>query len=173
MSVMASMDGRNPRMVSKGLDCRKDGLTFGPPPHSSRTSLYRNSEKQGSNVRLCSPLWIKQVYKAADFVFEIPAGQPFWDSDMHEPLLIAVLFPFIRSKPWQLRSTPKMYFMGGQLRKVFSAKEMDSRDILRKFWSQCHRLRFMPENVVRKVLFFNQLEYLSCRGSREIVRRRK
>ena len=107
--------------------------------------------------KLCSPLWIKQVYKAADFVFEIPAGQPFWDSDIYEPLLIAVVFPFIRCTPWQLRATPKMYSMGGLLRKVFNSSEVDSRDILRKFWSECHRLRFMPANVVRKVLFFDKL----------------
>ena len=36
---------------------------------------------------------------------------------MHEPLLIALVFPFLRVKPWQLRSTPKMYSMGGELRK--------------------------------------------------------
>ena len=104
--------------------------------------------------KLCTPMWIKQLFKAADIVFEVPAGQSFWDRSMHEPLLIAILFPFIRCNPWQLRSTPRMYSMGSELRKVFRTEDVDPGDILCKFWSQCHRLRFMPQNVVRKVLYF-------------------
>ena len=108
--------------------------------------------------KLCTPMWIKQLFKAADIVFEIPAGQLFWDCSMHEPLLIAILFPFIRCKPWQLRSTPKMYAMSSELRKVLRAEEMDPGHILREFWDQCHRLRFMPANVVRKMLYFRNGE---------------
>ena len=104
--------------------------------------------------KLCCPLWTKQLFKASDIVIEIPAGQPFWETAMHEPLLIGVVFPFIRSSPWQLRATPKMYSVGGELRKMFKAENLDARDFLRKFWQQCHRLRFMPENVVRQVLYF-------------------
>ena len=85
---------------------------------------------------------------------EVPAGQSFWSSQMHEPILIGVLFPFIRCKPWQLRSTPKMHAVGSELRKVFKTPEMDAGNILRKFWVQCHGLGHMPENVVRKVLYF-------------------
>jgi hypothetical protein len=107
--------------------------------------------------KLCAPVWIKQVYKAADFVFEIPAEKSFWPSEMHVPLLIAIVFPFLRNKPWQLRGTPKMYEMGSQLRKVFQDEEVDSRDLLRKFWRKCHRLRNMPENVVRQMLYFGNL----------------
>ena len=63
---------------------------------------------------------MKQIFKAADFVFEVPAGQSFWGADMHEPLLFALfVFPFIRSKPWQLRSAPKLLELGRELRKVF------------------------------------------------------
>jgi hypothetical protein len=67
--------------------------------------------------KLCAPLWIKQLFKAADIVIEIPADQLFWDSTMHEPLLIAIVFPFFMFKPWQLRSTPKMDSVGRELRK--------------------------------------------------------
>ena len=106
---------------------------------------------------LCSPLWMKQVFKAADFVFEIPAGRACWGYNMHEPVLIAIVFPFIRSKPWQLRSTPKMYEMGSTLRRMLKTEDVDPRDILREFWGKCHRLRIMPENVVRQVLYFGKL----------------
>ena len=40
------------------------------------------------------PLCLKQLYKAVDFVFEVPVGTPGWPTGMHEPLLIGVLFHF-------------------------------------------------------------------------------
>ena len=61
---------------------------------------------------------------------------------------------FISSKPWQLRSTPKLHSMVGELRRLLKAQDMDERDLLREFWEQCHRLGSMPENVVRRVLHF-------------------
>jgi hypothetical protein len=136
-----------------------------PPPFAADVAIAelrksRIKRQVSSHIfvvpKLCCPLWIKQVFKAADIVFEVPAGQPFWDSTMHEPLLIAIIFPFLRVKPWQLRSTPKMYSMGGELRKVFKTEGMDARNILCELWRTCHRLTTMPENVVRKVLFFGR-----------------
>jgi hypothetical protein len=46
-------------------------------------------------------------FVAANIVLEFPAGHPFWPHDMHEPVLIGILFPFLRSRPWQLRTPPK------------------------------------------------------------------
>ena len=134
-----------------------------PPPFAADiaiSELWRARIKRQSSThvfvvpKLCAPLWIKQVFKAADVVFEIPAGQSFWTKEMHEPLLIAIVFPFIRSKPWQLRSTPKMHSMVSELRRMLKSEDLDSRDLLRQFWEKCHRLRSMPENVVRRVLHF-------------------
>jgi hypothetical protein len=99
---------------------------------------------------------MKQLYKAADIVFEVPVGTLEWPKEMHEPLLIGVLFLFIRAKPWQLRSTPKMFAMARKLRGVLGGSEMDGRDILRQFRIQCQGLRTMPEDVVRQVLFFEK-----------------
>ena len=136
-----------------------------PPPFAADVTIAelrksRIKRQVSSHVfilpKLCSPLWVTQIYKAADIVCEVPAGQPLCDSTMHEPLLIALIFPFLRVKPWQLRSTPKMYSMGGELRKVFKTEGMDARDILRELWRTCHRLTTMPENVVRKVLIFGK-----------------
>ena len=133
-----------------------------PPPFAADTAVAemrkaRIKQQPSTHVfvcpRLCSSFWIRQLYKAADFVVEIPTGQTFWPHEMHEPLLIGILFPFLRSRPWQVRNTPKMYAMGSTLRRLLKNQNMDVRELLRKFWVDCHRLRTMPENVVRKVLF--------------------
>ena len=155
-----SWDGFERPIISEGRI-----YLWTPPPFAADIAISelrkaRIKRQTSSHVfavpKLCSPLWIKQVFKAADIVLEIPAGHCFWDSSMHEPLLIAIVFPFIRSKPWQLRSTPKMHSMGCELRKMFKSPDLDARDLLRKFWNECLRLRFMPENVVRKMLYFGR-----------------
>jgi hypothetical protein len=136
-----------------------------PPPFAAEFALAemrkaRIKRQTATHIfvcpRLCTSLWMKQLYKAADIVFEVPVGTPEWPKEMHEPLLIGVLFPFIRAKPWQLRSTPKMFAMARKLRGVFRDSEMDGRDLLRKFRIQCQGLRTVPEDVVRQVLFFEK-----------------
>ncbi|KAI2504188.1 hypothetical protein MHU86_10302 [Fragilaria crotonensis] len=57
-------------------------------------------------ARVCASQWLRHLFKAADFVFEVPVGSAMWLTAMHEPLLIAI-FPFVRVKPWQLRGTPR------------------------------------------------------------------
>ena len=133
-----------------------------PPPYAADVAVAemrkaRIKRQSSTHIficpRLCSSVWLRQLHKAADFVFEVPAGRAVWPHSLHEPLLIGILFPFIRSCPWQLWNTPKLYAMGGLLRRMFKEEEVDPRDILRQFWGDCHRLRNMPENVVRRVLY--------------------
>ena len=117
----------------------------------------RIKRQQSSHIfvcpRLCTTLWQRQLYKCADFVFELPVGSTVWPASMHEPLLIGVLFPFLSVKPWQLRGTPKMYAVGRELRLVFQTPGLDPRDLLRKFWSASLGLQHLPECVVRRMLF--------------------
>ncbi len=136
-----------------------------PPPFAADVALAelrkaRLKRQTSAHIfvcpRLCCLLWMKQLYRASDFVFQVLPGSPFWKNDMHVPLLIGLLFPFIRSKPWQLRSSPKMFAVGRELRGVLEGQEMDRRNLLRKFWSQCHGIRNMPENVVRRVLLIRE-----------------
>lgn len=105
--------------------------------------------------RLCTTQWVKQLYRAADIVFEVPVGFFCWPASMHEPLLIGIVFPFLSVKPWQIRGTPKMYAVGRELRRVFAESEVDARDLLRKLWALCIDLERMPEHVVRKLLSFS------------------
>ena len=104
--------------------------------------------------RLLGPEWKKQVHKACDFVFEVPPGHPCWPRDMYEPLIIGVCLPFIRSDPWQLKGTPKVFALVRKLRRVFKESEVDGGDILCKFLLEFERIRTMPADVVRQVLHF-------------------
>ena len=142
----------------------KEGRTYvwSPPPFAADIALAemrkaRIKRQKSSHVfvcpRLCSPLWMKQLYKASDVVFEIPSGTPGWPVTMHEPLLIGLLFPFLRHLPWQLRGTPKMHAMGRDLRCLLKDTDLDPRNFLRKFWSRCIGLGKMREDVVWKLLY--------------------
>ena len=102
---------------------------------------------------------MKQLYRASDIVFQVLPGPESWPPGMHEPILIGILFPFLRSRPWQLRGTPKMFAVGRQLRSLPDDSEVDRRDLLRKFWVQCHGLRHVPEDVVRRVLLIRRETY--------------
>lgn len=136
---------------------------WAPPPFAAEVAIAelrkaRIKRQQSAHIfvcpRLCTTLWQKQLYKAADVVFEVPAGQHCWPMSMHEPLIIGVLFPFLRVKPWQIRRSPKMFAVGRQMRKVFDDKTMDPGDFLRKLWIFCFNLGTLPECVVRKMLLF-------------------
>ncbi|KAI2509912.1 hypothetical protein MHU86_4477 [Fragilaria crotonensis] len=143
----------------------RDGKTYvwAPAPMAAEVALAemrkaRIKRQKSAHVfvcpRLCTGQWVRHLYKAADFVFEVPVGSEMWSSSMHEPLLIGILFPFIRVKPWQLRGSPKMYAVGRQLRQVFKETPVDASNLLREFWACCINLKDMSELVVRKLLYF-------------------
>ena len=54
---------------------------------------------------LCTPQWLRHSYKVADIVFKVPVDSKVWPAEIHGPLLIGVLFPFISANPWQLRGS--------------------------------------------------------------------
>jgi hypothetical protein len=81
---------------------------WSPPPFAAEFALaemrkVRIKRQTATHIfvcpRLCTSLWMKQLYKAVDIVFEVPVGTLERPNEMHEPLLIGVLFPFIRAKP--------------------------------------------------------------------------
>ena len=102
--------------------------------------------------RLCTTQWAKQLYRSADFVFEVPVGFSCWPAALHEPLLIGILFPFLSVKPWQIKGSPKMFAVGRELRKVLQESEVESGRVLRKLWLPCLNLQPMPEHMVRQLL---------------------
>ena len=120
----------------------------------------RHKRQKSTHVFLCqrllTPRWYKQLHKACDLVIEIPAKTYFWPKEHYEPLIIGFVFPFIRSKPWQLRGTPKMFAMERSLRKLWEEDELVGRDLLRKFCVQAWKMGSMSQRMVSRVLFFEQ-----------------
>ena len=103
--------------------------------------------------RLMTPIWLKQCNKAADCIFHIPASHPFWPSSKFEPLFVAILFPYIRHRPFQLKSTPKMFQMARYLCKVFQDNKLDGGSILRQFLLDIGNIPTMSRSMVWKLLY--------------------
>ena len=155
-----------------------------PPPAAAEVALEelrvaRIKRQDSLHVFVCPRLftseWLKQLQKAADFLVEVPVGNHFWPREMHEPLKLAFCFPYLDSKPWQVRSTPKMCAVARGLRDMFKDPRMDARDFLCKFLLEIKRLRTLPPNVVRRVLYFESVDKVpqECdgQGSRKRARR--
>ena len=102
--------------------------------------------------RIFTPYWRRLFAKCCDFVFHLPVGHSLWPSDMHEPLLVGISLPFIRHKPWSLRSTPVLLGMGGKLRQVLASGEGTGRDILRELLSLPRRASCVSESMARGML---------------------
>ena len=102
--------------------------------------------------RLMTPYWRAHLHKSCDLMFEIPAGTDYWPTEMFEPLILAVYFPFIRYNPWQLRRTPSMLELGDRLQRMWRNGEGTQGVVLRKLWKQTRKLDNMQERVVFKML---------------------
>ena len=86
-------------------------FVWSPPPVAGGIAMEelrcsRHKSTQSTHVvvipRLFSTERRKQLHKAADVVLTIPAGHPAWPKEMHEPLTLAILFPFLSHRPWEL-----------------------------------------------------------------------
>jgi hypothetical protein len=101
-----------------------------------------------------TPEWRKQLNKAADFVFTVPVGHSVWPKEMFEPVLIGLVFPFVRHEPWQLHGTPKMFAMERKLRGLWDAGAfLEGSSLLRKFCELCWNLDSMSPSLVSRVLY--------------------
>jgi hypothetical protein len=145
-----------------------------PPPAAADVALEqlrqaRIKRQDSCHVFVCPRLltceWVKQLWKAADLVFEVPQGTEGWATDMFEPLIIGILFPFVRHRPWQLRNTPKMFYVARELRRLFKEENLAAGNFLRQFLVDCQRLQSMSKDVVWKMLHFRSRGEVSCPDS--------
>jgi hypothetical protein len=136
---------------------------WAPPPGAADVALEelrkaRHKRQESLHVfvcpRLLSTKWFRQLHKACDIVLRIPAGTTFWSLSNFEPLIVGICFPFLRSKPWQLKGTPKMFEVARRVSKMWVDSEVDARDLLLKLLQLCRRLVPLPEHVVSRALYF-------------------
>jgi hypothetical protein len=141
-----------------------------PPPAAADVAIEqlriaRIKRQESTHVfvcpRLMTPQWLKQVHKACDIVFTVPIGSPGWPTNMFEPLVVGICFPYLRFDPWQFKGSPKMVEQAKQLSSLQSTGEMDQGHLLRKLWAMCHKLLRMPEGMVSRMLFFKQRHSVS------------
>jgi hypothetical protein len=95
---------------------QQEGNFLWPPPHAAADvvgeqlgeAIYKGPYSTHLVVvpRLMTGRWRRTLAKELDFWIEIPAGAPFWPSEMHEPLMLFVSLPLCRHPPWTLKGTP-------------------------------------------------------------------
>jgi hypothetical protein len=102
--------------------------------------------------RLMGPEWKRHIHKCADCLFELPAGHPCWPSEMHEPLTVALLFPYLSRCPWELRKTKLMVDMGRTLSSVFKTDPTLGGHLLSELCILVGRMDAMPLCELRRAL---------------------
>ena len=159
------------------LPCTQPGtFIWAPPPvvggiaiEELRKSRHKSFESTHVVVipKLCSTEWRRSLHKAADIVLSLPPGHPAWPEDMHEPLTLAILFPYIRDRPWELRRTPKLLELEDALCKVWKSGQQSEGPILRELWSLQRTVAKMSTGMARQVLYGKRTGFLQDSSPRK------
>ena len=136
-------------------------MLWAPPPGVARFAVEqlrqaRHKRQQSCHVllvpRLMTLEWKRHTLKGADIVFNIPVGTDAWPSDMHEPLTVAIFFPYLSRKPWELRKTPMLVDLERKLPKVFKECERSGWSLLSKLFAVAKELNQMSVRELCRVL---------------------
>jgi hypothetical protein len=66
-----------------------------------------------------------------------------WTKDMHEPLTVAIFFPYLHRKPWELRKSPLLVDLERKLPKVFKDCESTRWNLLSELFDLAKELHKM------------------------------
>jgi len=169
------------------IKTRAGKFVWFPPPAAAEVAIEelrksRLKRRESTHLlfipRLATTLWLKQLNKACDIVLHLPNKYSFWNTPMHEPLVLGICFPFLNYRPWQLRSTPKMFAVKREMHRLFGQSELDPGNILFKFVDSCQRFPVMQRDLVQALLYFERqgkVPYLSGGDHQDgpLKRRRK
>ena len=133
-----------------------------PPPPVARQALAelrqaRQKRQMSAHIfvcpRLMEPEWKRHVWKSADLVLWIPAGQKFWPSSMHEPLTLALYLPYPTRRPWTLRPSRMLVEMERQLRRMWHEdSQVSSGNLLHELCVRTRGMDSMPLRELREML---------------------
>lgn len=107
--------------------------------------------------RLMTSRWRRLFGKISDLQFTVPLGCSFWPHTQFEPLVVGVVFRFIRHRPWRLRGTPFMDHLARQLSNLPPADQTWGRHLLCKLFSFTQQMDSMPPSVVWQMLHQSRL----------------
>ena len=178
--LFSTSEARKPKGFWR-INTKPGTFIWSPPPIVADVALEqlrraRLKRRESLHIfivpHLFTPMWYKQLSKACDIVFEITPTHPFWSSDMFEPVVFGICFPYIKHRPWQLRGTPKMLSLGRKMRVMFKSQDVDHRYILSQLLLECRQLSTMPASVVWRVLHFRPKSDLSGKEDRVLSERR-
>ena len=141
----------------------KGTYVWTPPPAAAQVAVEqqlrraRLKRELSTHVvivpRLMSPEWRRQLFRVSDLFLELPFEDTYWSKKkQHEPLLFAVVFPFLLHSLWQLKRTPAFLGMGGLLRRMWKSDQISTWIVLRKLFIQQRKLGSLSEGVVQKML---------------------
>ena len=106
--------------------------------------------------RLCTCSWRKQLLKACNVVITIQPKFIFWNTNMHEPLLIGICFPLLpaqpRFKPWRLKHTKLVDRFKSEVHRMQASGNAMDWSILRKFLLQARSIPSVSDGLARELL---------------------
>lgn len=132
-----------------------------PPPAAAQVAVEQlrraRLKREGSThimilPRLMTPEWRRQLFRVSDLCLELPFDN-IWDkAGQHEPLTLAIVFPFLSHSPWQLKRSQAFLAMGNVLRRLWKEDQVTTGSILHKLFVIQRSLSDLSPGVVRKML---------------------
>ena len=155
---------------------RKGTYLWNPPPAAADIACEeirkaRTKRDKSTHIFICprllTPYWRSHLHRSADLILEIPAGGEYWPIEMHEPLILALFFPRLQHRPWQLRQSPSIMELGDRLQRMWRLGDYSQGPILRKLWQQARTLESMQAGLVFKVLHCFTEFGVPCEGGQK------
>lgn len=119
----------------------------------------RLKRQQSTHIMLIPRLntmeWLRQLFREADCIIAIPPGVTGWNSNTcFEPLIVAISLPFLTYRPWKLQGTPKLCELQRKLCGMLKEDNVDTGNLLCKFWKDVQKFYSLPQHVVQRMLYF-------------------
>ena len=145
-------------------------MVWDPPPAAALFAIEnlrqsRHKRQKSFHIlvvpKLLTGEWRKNVLKSADLILEIPAGHRAWPSEMYESLTLALFFPYLSRKPWELRRTKFMVEMERTVQGVLKESDSAGGSLLSQLCLSTKSLESMPLRDLYRVLSCQRKVYLS------------